>query len=110
MNRQDEWNGLMRNLPDSVFMEIMNNYLGGVKTPYDKNELLTRLASFLTLPANTRKIALRISSSDLKILSAIQWFDHPDHNTLIDFFSGTLSPSSIRSSLMNLEERLLVFF
>ncbi len=110
MNKRDEWNRLMRNLPDSVFMEIMNNYLGGVQTPYDKNELLARLAGFLTLPANTRKIALRISSRDLKILSAIQWFDHPDHSTLIDFFSGILSPSTIRSSLMNLEERLLIFF
>ncbi|OQY31913.1 MAG: hypothetical protein B6241_12815 [Spirochaetaceae bacterium 4572_59] len=100
----------MRGLPESAFMEIMNNYLGGVKTPYDKNELLNRLSTQLQLPKNIERIASRINRTDLKLLSAVQWFSNPDRNVLIDFFSGSLTPSEVTGRLVNLEERLLIFY
>ena len=64
MSRLDEWNRLMRGLPESALLEIMNNYLGGIETPYDKNTLLKRLSDRLLLPANTQKTAARISPLD----------------------------------------------
>lgn len=110
MTPLDDWNRLMRGLPESAFMEIMNNYLGGVKTPYDKNELLSRLSTQLQLPRIIERITSRISRTDLKLLSAVQWFSNPDRNALIDFFSGSLTPSEITGALINLEEKLLIFY
>ena len=110
MNGQDEWNSLIRSLPDPAFMEIMNNYLGGVETPYDKNDLLDKLAVRLTRPDYIEAVKASLSTTDLKILSAARWFGQPSMQDLINLFGPFMAPAEINSRLINLEERLLLFF
>jgi len=99
----------MRELPETVFMEIMNNYLGGVTTPYNKTDLLNTLASRLCRPEYEERQINMISREDILILSAIHWFSSPDVFFLNDFFSSRFSPYEIQSRITNLEERLLIF-
>ncbi|MDA3957414.1 hypothetical protein [Oceanispirochaeta sp.] len=103
------WNGLMRDLPESVFMEVMNNYLGGVATPYNKTDLLNTLAARLGRPENEKKQISMIRREDILILSAIQWFSCPDVFFLKEFFSARITPFEVQSRITSLEERLLVF-
>jgi len=112
MNRHpglEEWNHLMRALPDDAFMEVMNNYLGGVKTPYNKGDLLTRLGNLLTRPDSMATQSRLTDREDLQILSALHWFRQPDEKFLREFFSIRWSPAAVSRKLMNLEERLLIF-
>ena len=109
MSNREEWNGLMRSLPDPAFMEIMNNYLGGVETPYDKNDLLNRLAVRLTRSDYISTAQAALETTDLKILSAARWFGQASMQDLINLFGPDMAPAEMRSRLINLEERLLIF-
>ncbi|MDC7232154.1 MAG: hypothetical protein PQJ58_02890 [Spirochaetales bacterium] len=106
---REEWNALMRELPEDVFMEIMNNYLGGVTTPYNKTDLLNTLASRLSRPEYKHRQISMISREDILILSAVDWFSSPDLLFLKDFFSSRFSPFEIQNRICSLEERLLLF-
>jgi len=99
----------MRELPETVFMEIMNNYLGGVTTPYNKTDLLNTLASRLCRPESEKRQISMITREDILILSAISWFSSPDVFFLNEFFSSRFSPFEIQRRITSLEERLLVF-
>ncbi len=110
MTSREQWNALMRNLPDPAFMEIMNNYLGGVKTPYDKNELLNRLYARLTHEDYRNTVLSTLDSTDLKILSAARWFDRAVIQDFLNLFSTSMTPSELNTRLINLEEKLLLFF
>ena len=110
MTAKDEWNKLMRGLPETAFMEIMNNYLGGIKTPYDKNELLDRLTTRLTRPDYIQSALFHLTPPDRQILSAVKWFGQADRAELTDFFSGDLPSGELSSRIINLEERLLLFY
>jgi len=105
----ETWTSLMRELPESVFMEIMNNYLGGVETPYNKIDLLNTLAARLCRPENIKRQISMISREDILILSAVSWFSSPDVFFLNEFFSSRFTPFEIQSRITSLEERLLIF-
>ncbi len=110
MSRErDEWNALIRELPEDVFMELMNNYLGGVSTPYNKTDLLNTLAARLTRPEYEQRQISMISREDILILSAVQWFSQPDIPFLTEFFSSRFTPHEIQKRVTSLEERLLLF-
>ncbi|MBF9014390.1 MULTISPECIES: hypothetical protein [unclassified Oceanispirochaeta] len=106
---REEWNTLIRELPEDVFMEIMNNYLGGVDTPYNKTDLLNTLAFRLSRPEYVLRQTSMTSREDILILSAVDWFQCPDVLFLKDFFSSRFSPFEIQNLITNLEERLLIF-
>ncbi len=110
MNGQEEWNTLIRSLPDPAFMEIMNNYLGGVETPYDKNDLLDKLAVRLTRHDYIKALQVSLGPTDLKILSAARWFGQASLQDLINLFGPFMAPAEIQNRLISLEERLLLFF
>lgn len=105
----DSWKILMRELPEPVFMEIMNNYLGGVTTPYNKPDLLNALAGRLTRPENMERQIGMISREDRLLLAAVLWFGDGDLPFLKDFFSSRFSPLELEERVRGLEERLLIF-
>ncbi len=101
-----EWQDLMRKLPDMVFLELMNNYLGGVSTPYNKERLLAQLRQRLGTEESLQRQMALLSSRDLELLSAIHFFKRSDQRSLapLEERKGQLA-----LDLMNLEERLLIF-
>ena len=46
----DTFQSALLTLPDDAFFELIRNYLGPVKTPFNKHTLIARLVSFLRKP------------------------------------------------------------
>ncbi len=105
----DSWKALMRELPESVFMEIMNNYLGGVSTPYNKPDLLNTLAGRMSRPEYLARQISMINRDDRLLLASILWFQNGDIPFFKEFFSARFSPLELEEKIRSLEERLLVF-
>ena len=41
------WRECLTTLPDAIFFELMRLYLGEIKTPYNKQNLIQQLGAFL---------------------------------------------------------------
>lgn len=104
-----QWRECLTRLPDNLFFELIRMYLGEIKTPYNKQNLIERLGAFLHKEQVQQNILLLLSPTDCQLLSAIFYLENPTHSLLARFFSDTFSTAQLRENLMNLEERLLIF-
>lgn len=104
-----QWRECLTRLPDNLFFELIRMYLGEIKTPYNKQNLIERLGAFLHKEQVQQTILLLLSPTDCQLLSAIFYLENPTHSLLARFFSDTFSTAQLRENLMNLEERLLIF-
>ncbi len=105
----DYWKRIILKLPDAAFFDIVRNYLGEFKTPFNKHALIEDLTVFLKRPATRERIALCLSEDDAKILTAITILGNPTEETLASFFAGEKTYLELHHQILNLEERLLVF-
>ena len=103
------WRECLTRLPDNLFFELIRMYLGEIKTPYNKQNLIERLGAFLHKEQVQQNILLLLSPTDCQLLSAIFYLENPTHSLLTRFFADTFSTAQLRENLMNLEERLLIF-
>lgn len=103
------WNNTLSALSDSKFFEIVRMYLGDIKTPYNKQEVIRELNSFLAKKDNVETIIRLLSSWDLKIICAINFIQKPDVNKISRFFALEKTYVSIYEHLINLQERLIIF-
>lgn len=104
-----QWRECLTRLPDNLFFELIRMYLGEIKTPYNKQNLIERLGAFLHKEQVQQNILLLLSPTDCQLLSAIFYLENPTHSLLARFFADTFSTAQLRENLMNLEERLLIF-
>ena len=109
MNRLKEWKNSLLTLPDSVFFNLMRNYLGTLETPFNKHEITERLNIFLRNKTNLKAIADELDGMDRKILSIVYLLDGTPEAPLIDLMRDTSSSWEIRQKLTNLQERLLLY-
>ena len=58
-----EWRKAILKLPDQKFFDLMTFYLGEIKTPFNKQNLIDDLSAFLRKESVQEKIFLRISIS-----------------------------------------------
>lgn len=104
-----QWQECLTRLPDPLFFELIRMYLGEIKSPFNKQNLIERLGSFLHKEQVKKNILLLLSQQDCQIISAIALLEHPTQETLLSFFTGSFSFSELQDNLMNLEERLVIF-
>ena len=104
-----QWRECLTRLPDNLFFELIRMYLGEIKTPYNKQNLIERLGAFLHKEQVQQNILLLLSPTDCQLLSAIFYLENPTHRLLARFFADTFSSLQLQENLMNLEERLLIF-
>lgn len=102
------WRESLSVMPDSHFFDLLRMYIGEIKTPYNKQNLIENLSSFLRKEDTKETIISLLSREDLELLTAIYLIPKVSQNKLMDFFSNE-SFSSLYEHLMNLEERLLIF-
>ena len=88
-----QWQECLTTLPDSIFFELMRMYLGEIKSPFNKQNLIERLGSFLHKEQVKENILLLLSQQDCQIISAIALLEHPTQEILLSFFAGSLSLS-----------------
>ena len=103
------WRNALTKLPDNHFFELMRIYLGEIKTPYNKQNLIENLGAFLHKPEIQQRIVSLLSVEDIQIINAIHYLTAPSQNVLSRFFAKTVSFAELYEALMNLEERLIIF-
>lgn len=109
MSDELRWRASLVRLPDEIFFALIRNYVGEVKTPFNKHDLIARLESFLRSPRVHDRIVSLIDSADAEVLSAIALLHEPTYNTLFEFLEHEYAPIDLHHRVLNLEERLVIF-
>lgn len=108
MNEGETFRRIMLTLPDGMFFNIIKNYLGKIKTPFHKPDLIDSLISFL-LRENTRsRIMESLDDRDIRFLTAVIFLDNPEPKKLFALLADSEDTFSIHHHLLNLEYRLLL--
>jgi len=104
-----EWRDSLIVLPENQFFELMRMYLGEIQTPFNKQNLIENLSSFLRKIENKEKIVKLLSESDLKVIAACKFIKNPTQKKLTTFFEDTFNFSKLYERINNLEERLILY-
>ena len=104
-----KWREAIATLPDERFFNVMHLYLGKIKTPYNKQQLVESLSSFLCAPKNKAALISLLTEIDCKIIAAVKLLSHPTQETLSAFFSDTFTFADLYTHVVNLEERLILY-
>ena len=103
------WKDALVQLPDSHFFNMIGLYLGKIKTPFNKQNLIEKLSSFLHRDAVQDILVKGLDENDVRVLTAIHVIDGISKAELARFFSPQFSHFDIYERLSNLEERLLIY-
>ena len=80
------WKSAIMTMPDSSFFELLRSVFGKIKTPFNKQQLLNDLESFLLREDIQKTITAYINETEKKIIAAIYLFGEPTLEQLEDFF------------------------
>lgn len=108
MNSINHWADAFEAMPEQQFFKLIRLYLGEVQTPYNKQRLISQLASFIKNAENTQSILSYLDKKDITFLTAIYLIPNVSQQTLLDFFSG-IGISDFYATLSNLSERLIIY-
>ncbi|MGI5092077.1 helicase-associated domain-containing protein [Treponema socranskii] len=103
------WQASLAMLPDSRFFDMLRAYLGKIKTPYNKQNLIEQLSSFLCREQNRKNLLTLLDDFDEKIITALVLVPEATEEKLICFFSGEYTSSEIAARLSNLTDRLIIY-
>ncbi len=109
MSPRDEWRSLMMGLPEQFLFDIIRNYTGEFETPYNKQNLIGRLESFLLKPEVRQRIEASLSRQDAELLAAAKLFREPELPVLLKFYKDGGRERELHHHIMNLQYRLLLF-
>lgn len=93
-------------LDDESFFAVMRNYLGPIRTPFNKSDLVSRLTEFLRKEETRDRIGAMLSAKDLEILSAVVLLGSPSREHLSRFLG--LNRAETIAHIANLRDRLLL--
>ena len=66
-----DWREYLSIMDNQQFFSLMHLYIGEVKTPYNKQNLIEQLSSFIRKEENQNLIFNMLSENDIIILNAI---------------------------------------
>ena len=96
-------------LDDQRLFDIARNYLGEVKTPFHKPEIISRLTAFVSSSDVQTRMRDLIDEEDARILNVVRLTRRPTMNDLVHILGSTsLNYFSLRQKVINLQERLLL--
>ena len=104
----ERWKKIIISLPEHIFFDLIRNYLGDVKTPFNKHDLIEKFAVFLRKEKNINKIISLIDKQDATVLTVLDLLGPVDIKSLYSFFSNKKSYYDFYLHLQNLEERMLI--
>ncbi|MBR2107689.1 MAG: helicase-associated domain-containing protein [Treponema sp.] len=104
----NHWADAFEAMPEEQFFKLIRLYLGEVQTPYNRQRLISQLASFIKNAENTQSILSYLDKKDITFLTAIYLIPNVSQQTLLDFFSG-IGISDFYATLSNLSERLIIY-
>jgi len=105
----DFWKEAIMKMPDNSFFELLRCVFGKIKTPFNKQQLLNDLETFLLREDIQKTIASYIDKTDAKIITAIALFGEPVPAVLENFFADEYSYAQLQDIFVNLEERFIIY-
>ncbi len=106
---RDVWYSAMMTGDGEILLGTVRNYLGKIRTPYDKRTLVSRLESFFLRPETGEALVSLLDGLDIAILGTA-WLAGPlPEEELKGFFLGELPLFELGLRIANLNDRLLLF-
>jgi hypothetical protein len=96
-------------LSEKKFFEIARNFLGDIKTPYNKQTIIERLISY---PSNRewQEVMLSyISDDDSLVINTVELLNDPTLHDIYAFFAAQFSYAECIKFTTSLEERLIIY-
>ncbi len=103
-----KWTEIFASLPDAAFFEVVRHYLGPVKTPFHKPDLVARMEAFFRRDDVNERFLSFIDEDDARLLTIIGYLEGVTGGRLAGMVPD-LRYVVLREKLLNLEERLLVW-
>ncbi|MCR5217825.1 hypothetical protein [Treponema sp.] len=100
-----EWQDALTSYSDDYFFEIVRIYLGAVRTPFNKQNIVKQIANVLRQEESKKILLSYLTEEDVKILTAIKIIPDCTAKKLYLFFNS----ESVYEKLANLEDRLIVY-
>jgi hypothetical protein len=95
-------------LSDTVYLNLMRNYLGAIPTPFNKPQLNRRLMTLFSSEPFVNRLCALITRWDASILTAAWLYVESTQDELCALFVDDLPYLDIQQNIVNLEERLLL--
>lgn len=105
----NEWKRSLYALDDTAFLALMRNYLGPIRTPFNKPDLILRLTSYISREDIRKNIISLLDPQDILILSAVKLLHRSRAEDIFRLFSHEMEYYLLQQKLINMEERLLLF-
>jgi hypothetical protein len=87
----------------------VRNYIGPIKTPYDKRDLVAKLGAFLRRAETRESLLSLLDTLDMKILGSSLLLGPVSEQVIKDLFIGELPLFELGVRIANLLDRLLLF-
>ena len=108
-NEIASWREYFLRLDDKQFLTLMRLYLGEIKTPYNKQNLIESLEAFLRREETKKNILALLSDADTQVLCAIKFIPGATLSKLQEFFKAELFCEALEDILRELKARLLIY-
>ncbi|MDR1230385.1 MAG: hypothetical protein LBK61_03165 [Spirochaetaceae bacterium] len=96
-------------LCERKFFEISRNFLGDVRTPYNKQAIIERLISYLSNRACQEVMLSYITDDDALVVNTVELLDSPTLHDIYAFFAAQFSYAECIRLTTSLEERLILY-
>ncbi len=106
---EELWSSALLAADTELLLGAARNYLGPVKTPYDKREIVERLTAFLRRPDVRQAILSLLDALDARILGSFFILGPLPEVEIRSLFEGELPLFDLGIRLANLQDRLLLF-
>jgi len=104
-----DWADALLTSGTESLLGAVRNYLGPVKTPYDKRELVRRLGAFVKRPETRAAMLELLDALDARILGTCLLIGPASEQDIKDLFLGELPLFELGLRMSNLLDRLLLF-
>ena len=94
------WRESLSTMKDNHFFDLLKMYLGEIKTPYNKQNLIENLSAFLRKEENKETIIALLSKEDLELLTAIYLIPKVTQKKLNKFLALPLNKAETISKLI----------
>jgi hypothetical protein len=103
------WKKALLTLAGDRFLLLVRNYVGEIRTPYNKQDLVRQLVAFLSERRTQERIASLIDDRDAAVITALLLLGSATLDSLATVFAARIGLLALGETLANLEERLLVY-
>ncbi len=109
MSDLEGWRRALLTLPGDRFLLLVRNYLGEIRTPYNKQDLIRQLAAFLSDRGIQERILSFVDAREAAVITALELLGAASLENLAALFQGRIGLLALGEMLANMEERLLVY-